>query len=222
MTATTRPPVRCHHYLVRSTVQSRQGVTDMDSKPTYLGLLNAVAVGELGGEELFKAWAAATPSDDVRGVLETVALREAEHARSFAKRIDELGYSVRPKEDPGLPGRIATAKSKRLSDLQKFEKLGFTYRREGPDIFTRFFDDMTIDIQTGELLGRYLSEERDTGRRLKACYTSLLAADGGTTMKARKTSTAAKRSTASKPTKASTSSRAVKRAPSSASTAKSR
>ena len=142
----------------------------MDSKPTYLGLLNAVAVGELGGEALFNAWAAVTPSEDVRGVLQTVALREAEHARSFAKRIDELGYSVRPKDDPGLPGRIATAKSKRLSDRQKFEKFGLTYDREGPDIFTRFFDDMTIDIQTGELLGRYVSEERDTGRRLKACY----------------------------------------------------
>ena len=142
----------------------------MDSKPTYLGLLNAVAVGELGGEALFNAWAAVTPSEDVRGVLQTVALREAEHARSFAKRIDELGYSVRPKDDPGLPGRIATAKSKKLSDRQKFEKFGLTYDREGPDIFTRFFDDMTIDIQTGELLGRYLSEERDTGRRLKACY----------------------------------------------------
>jgi rubrerythrin len=187
----------------------------MSSKPTYLGLLNAVAVAELGGEELFKAWAAVTPSDDVRGVLETVALREAEHARSFAKRIDELGYSVRPKDDPGLPGRIATAKSKRLSDRQKFEKFGLTYDREGPDIFTRFFDDMTIDIQTGELLGRYLSEERDTGRRLKACYAGLLAADGATTAKSRKVSTA------SRPSRASTSSRGVKRAPAKATRAKS-
>ena len=103
----------------------------MSSKPTYLGLLNAVAVAELGGEELFKAWAAVTPSDDVRGVLETVALREAEHARSFAKRIDELGYSVRPKDDPGLPGRIATAKSKRLSDRQKFGKVRPHVRSRG-------------------------------------------------------------------------------------------
>ncbi len=190
----------------------------MDSKPTYLGLLNAVAVGELGGEALFSAWAAVTPSEDVRGVLQTVALREAEHARSFAKRIDELGYSVRPKDDPGLPGRIATAKSKRLSDRQKFEKFGLTYDREGPDIFTRFFDDMTIDIQTGELLGRYLSEERDTGRRLKACYAGLLAADGGTTAKSTKAARASNRST---PSKASTSSRSVKRAPAKATRAKS-
>ena len=198
----------------------------MDSKPTYLGLLNAVAVGELGGEALFSAWAAVTPSEDVRGVLQTVALREAEHARSFAKRIDELGYSVLPKDDPGLPARIATAKSKKLTDLEKFEKLGFTYRREGPDIFSRFFDDVTIDIQTGELLGRYLSEERDTGRRLKACYASLLAADGGTTAKAATPRKSSRATNGSKPAKASTasstSSRAVKRAPARASSAKSR
>ena len=65
------------------------------------------------------------------GCSQTVALREAEHARSFAKRIDELGYSVLPKDDPALPDRIATAKSKKLTDREKFEKLGLTYRREG-------------------------------------------------------------------------------------------
>ena len=27
-----------------------------------------------------------------------------------------------------------------------------------------------MDIQTGELMGRYVSEARDTGRRLRACY----------------------------------------------------
>jgi hypothetical protein len=149
----------------------------MSQKPSYLGLLNAVAVAELGGEALFSAWAAATPSGDVRAVLETVALREAEHARSFAKRINELGYSVRPKDDPRQPERLATARSKKISDLAKFERLGFGTRPNGPDIFTRFFDDMTIDIQTGELLGRYLSEERDTGRRLVACYTALVEAE---------------------------------------------
>ena len=188
----------------------------MSSKPTYLGLLNAVAVAELGGEALFTAWAAATPSDDIRGVLDTVALREAEHARSFAKRIDELGYSVRPKDDPALPERIATATSKQLTDREKFERLGFTYRRKGPDIFTRFFDDMTIDIQTGELLGRYISEERDTGRRLKACYAALLAAEGAMTEKSPTTSDA------SVPSKESPSARSVKRGASKAPTPKPR
>ena len=33
--------------------------------------------------------------------------------------------------------------------------------------------DTTIDPQTGALLGRFIAEERDTGRRLKACYQAL-------------------------------------------------
>ena len=36
---------------------------------------------------------------------------------------------------------------------------------EPADQFARFFEDTTIDPQTGELLGRYIAEERDTGRR---------------------------------------------------------
>lgn len=144
-------------------------------KPSYLGLLNAVAVGELGGELLFNAWAGATKDPNVKALCETVALREAEHARAFAKRIDELGFSVRHRDDPRLPDRVLKAKSKKLSDVEKFEQLGFSRGpKGGKDIFARFFDDMSIDIQTGELLGRYISEERDTGRRLRACYASLM------------------------------------------------
>lgn len=146
----------------------------MSKKPSYLGLLNAVAVGELGGEALFSAWAGATNNDNVRAVLNTVALREGEHAKSFAKRIDELGYSVRDRRDPRLDERLKTARSTKISDRKKFEKLGFAKpQSDGPDIFSRFFDDVTIDIQTGELLGRYISEERDTARRLNACYATL-------------------------------------------------
>jgi hypothetical protein len=153
-----------------------EGVVEMSEKPSYLGLLNAIAVGERGGEMLFETWATATPNDDVRCVLRTVALREGEHARAFAKRIDELGYSVRDRHDPGLSDRIEIARSSTLTDCEKFERLG--YRIEpptGPDIFAAFFDDTTIDIQTGELMGRYVAEERDTVRRLRACHCALAA-----------------------------------------------
>lgn len=150
----------------------------MNEKPSYLGLLNAIAVGELGGEKLFETWAAATPNDDVRCVLQTVALREGEHARAFAKRIDELGYSVRDRPDGSLTGRVEIACSTTLTDCEKFERLGFAKDPgEGPDIFARFFDDTTMDIQTGALMGRYVAEERDTGRRLRACHAALRAAE---------------------------------------------
>ena len=44
-----------------------------------------------------------------------------------------------------------------------------------PDIFDGFFKDHSIDIRTGELLGRYIAEERDSGRLLRACYEQLKA-----------------------------------------------
>ena len=153
----------------------------MTEKPSYLGLLNAIAVGERGGAELFEAWAEATPSDDVRGVLQTVAIREGEHARAFEKRLDELGYCVLPKEDPELCGRVEIASSTTLSDCEKFERLGFNKEpKGGPDFFAKFFEDTSMDIATTALMGRYVGEERDTGRRLRACYAELqaTAADG--------------------------------------------
>ncbi|MEO5900059.1 MAG: hypothetical protein ABIR68_07990, partial [Ilumatobacteraceae bacterium] len=67
--------------------------------------------------------------------------------------------------------RIAIAKSKKLTDREKFDKLGFGAPR--PDPFGSFFADTTIDIETGTLLGRFVSEERDTARRLDACYATL-------------------------------------------------
>ena len=152
----------------------------MSDKPSYLGLLNAIAVGERGGEQLFDTWACATTNDDVRAVLRTVALREGEHARSFAKRIDELGFSVLDRPDADLPRRLELAASTTVSDREKFERLGFSKAPEGRDVFASFFDDTTMDIETGTLMGRYVSEERDTGRRLRACYAALVAAEPGT------------------------------------------
>lgn len=149
----------------------------MGDKPSYLGLLNAIAVGERGGEALFEAWAAATPSDEVRCVLRTVALREGEHARAFEKRLDELGYGVIPKDDPELPARVALAACTATSDCEKFKRLGYSKELPaGPDFFARFFEDTSMDIPTTTLMGRYVAEERDTLRRLRACYAQVRAA----------------------------------------------
>lgn len=140
------------------------------TKPSYLGLLNAIAVGEVGGEALFAAWEAATPDDELRALFHTVALREGEHARSFAKRLDELGFGVRERPDPDLPARLAIAADPDLDDVAKFEQLGFHREPAQPDVFAGMFADPTIDPVTGTLLGRYVCEERDTARRLAAAY----------------------------------------------------
>ena len=149
----------------------------MAEKPSYLGLLNAIAVAESRAHTYLCAWADVTKSDDVRGVLRKVAAREGEHGMSFAKRINELGYEVRCKDDSGLSKALEIVKSE-CSDLEKMKALKLHKLDTGdkPDIFDGFFKDHSIDIRTGELLGRYIAEERDTGRLLKSCYDQLVAA----------------------------------------------
>lgn len=146
----------------------------MSDKPSYLGLLNAIAVAEAEAEVYLNCWADLTPRDDVRQVLRTVALREGEHAKAFEKRICELGFELRPREAD--PDRASIAASTELSDREKFEGLGLgADPGDGPDIFAGMFADSTIDIQTGALLGRYIAEERDSGRLFRACYQALCA-----------------------------------------------
>jgi hypothetical protein len=150
----------------------------MSEKPSYLGLLNTISVAESDAGTYLAAWAAVTPSADVKAVLNTIALRESEHGLAFAKRIDELGYTVRPKDDPKAAERKAIAGSSVLSDKEKFEALGLGRRVQNGDrdVFDTFFENKDLDPVTGGLLGRYIAEERDSGRKLAACY-ALLCAD---------------------------------------------
>jgi hypothetical protein len=169
-------------------------------KPSYLGLLNAIALNEANAYAYLTAWAAQTPNDDVRSVLLTVAAREGEHHMTFARRINELGYEVRPKhastgaaggdggggddDDDDKAMAIATSD---LSDLEKMERLRVHELDTGdePDVFDGFFKDHSIDIRTGELLGRYIAEERDTARLLRSCYEQLRStAEAGTSTSA--------------------------------------
>jgi hypothetical protein len=148
----------------------------VSDKPSYLGLLNAIAVAESRAHEYLNAWIDVTPSPDVAAVLRTVAAREGEHGMAFAKRINELGYQVRVKDDDRHAKAVAIAASTR-TDLEKMERLGLDRldRASEPDIFDGFFKDHTIDIRTGELLGRYIAEERDSARLLRRCYELLRA-----------------------------------------------
>ena len=149
-------------------------------KPSYLGLLNAIALGEGRAHEYLSCWANKTPDADVKQVLQTVAIREGEHSHAFTKRLCELGFGVQDRPDPKHAQNMAIANAD-CSDLEKLEALG--YGRDGEmsrDPFKGIFDDVSIDIQTGELLGRYVAEERDSGRRLRACYNALRERAGGT------------------------------------------
>jgi hypothetical protein len=147
----------------------------MSDTPSYLDLLNRISLGESNAYCYLSEWAEVTKDPDVRRVMLTVAAREGEHGLSFAKRINELGYELVQKPDENLEKKLEIVRSD-CSDLEKMEALGFARTADSqdkPDFFDDLFKDHSIDIQTGELLGRYIAEERDSGRLLRACYACL-------------------------------------------------
>ena len=147
------------------------------SKPTYLGLLNALSVAETAAEPLFTTWADSTKDKKLEKTLRFVAMREGEHGVAFAKRMLELGYEVRPpSENPGAAASVAIAGSDK-TDLQKFRALKIGKGPGKTDVFDSMFADKNIDPVTGGLLGRYIAEERDSQRLLAAEYDRLATAD---------------------------------------------
>ena len=150
----------------------------MNQKPSYLGLLNAIAVGESRGYELLSTWASCTSNPGVRDVLTTVAVREREHGAAFAKRVHELGFSVRERPSERFDADLLIAAST-VDDCTKFEKILRYGETATEDQLSRLFKDSTIDPLTGALLGRFIAEERDSERLLRACHTSLKAPEAG-------------------------------------------
>ena len=146
----------------------------MSDQPTYLKLLRGIANAESDAHCYLSAWRDTTTNDDVRAVLTTVASREGEHGMAFAKRVLELGFEFERKEDPSLVEKMAVARSN-CSDMEKAEYFGLTRAENTLSFFDNVFKDHSIDIRTGELLGRYIAEEHDTARLAKCCYDALCA-----------------------------------------------
>lgn len=136
----------------------------MSDKPTYLGLLNAIAVGEQRGGEILSSWAAATQDPALARTLSIVAIREREHAAAFAKRICELGFEVRTRPSAKFEAHLALSASQ-ASDADKFAEV-LPASQKDRDPLNHLFDDPNIDPQTGALLGRFIAEERDSDRLL--------------------------------------------------------
>jgi hypothetical protein len=146
----------------------------MSDKPSYLSLLNAVALNEAKSHRYLQAWIEKTDDPEVKAVLQRVSWREGEHGMSFAKRINELGYGVRDMGEYVTEERYSIATSD-LSDREKIEKLGLHELDKLLDYFDTVFKDHTIDIETGQLLGRYIAEEFDSARLLRTCWEQLCA-----------------------------------------------
>lgn len=141
-------------------------------KPSYLGLLNAISLGESAAGVALEAWARATPNEELASVLRLVAARETSHGEVFRRRLCELGYSLRPKSDPRAAEQLAKLADPNISDLDKIPRR----REEGPDPFAEIrrrmaegdFDPMTVN-----LMNWYIAEEKDSEKRLRDAYEAV-------------------------------------------------
>jgi rubrerythrin len=154
----------------------------MTERPTYLPMLEAIANAERQGHEYYQAWYEHAIDPDLKETMRIVANRELEHSLAFRKRIDELGFECQPAEILDFSKQIEIVISD-CSDYEKLQALDLTDPQDKvadpkKDPFRRLFDDLTIDVQTGTLLGRYIAEERDSGRMLAACAATMVARYG--------------------------------------------
>jgi rubrerythrin len=141
-------------------------------KPSYLGLLNAISLGESAAGVALEAWAKATPNEELACVLRLVAARETSHGDVFRRRLCELGYSLREKADPRAAEQLTKLADPNVSDLDKIPRR----REESADPFAEIrrrmaegdFDPMTVN-----LMNWYIAEEKDSERRLREAYDAV-------------------------------------------------
>ena len=135
-------------------------------RPSYLPLLNTIAIHERNSGVSLKAWADKTPNKDLRTCLNIVAARETSHYEIFKRRINELGFSLQEEEEPGHEERLIV----RGSDLPDREKI----RRIRKVVMTADYrsavSDDTTDELTQSLLKWFADEEADSAGRLVEAY----------------------------------------------------
>jgi hypothetical protein len=147
-------------------------------KPSYLGLLNAISLAESNAGVYLRAWADATGDEDLACTLRFVAARETSHGEVFCRRLNELGFNLRHKPDPGADKRLAKVANPKIDDIDKLA----AEREERGDPFAEIkqqLADGRFDAMTANLLTWYIAEEYDSGRRLREAYDCVRAKAGG-------------------------------------------
>jgi hypothetical protein len=161
--------------------------TELQAKPEYLGLLNAISLAESNAGVYLKAWADVTPDPSLRQALAFVAARETTHGAVFCQRIERLGFALREREDPDLEGRLRLYGDPTISDIEKIRHPRYGRRSEngeseGNDPFAGInarINDETVDSLTRDTLRWFVAEERDSGAVLREAYARVEAQANG-------------------------------------------
>jgi rubrerythrin len=149
----------------------------IQAKPKYLGTLNTIAIAEADAGRYLRAWAGVTPNADLRYVLELIAARETSHGEVFCRRIHELGFELRTKDDPTAEERCRRYGSPNVSDVEKIGDLPAL----GSDPFASIEQQLAeglYDPLTALLMRWYVAEERDSGNRLREAFAKVETAGG--------------------------------------------
>ena len=154
-------------------------------KPAYLGLLNAISLGESNAGKYLTAWANVTPDPQLKKALCLVAGRETSHGVVFCQLIERLGFSLREREDPTLAEKLRVYGDPACSDAEKI-RFGRRDREESDDSANDFLasidakvNDESVDSLTRDTLRWYVHEERDSGELLRAEYARVEAMASG-------------------------------------------
>ena len=142
-------------------------------RPDYIKMMGDIAAGEARAAKAFKCWAETSPHAEFANTLNIIAIREAEHASAFERRLCELGYPCEGSIDAEFEASMQMFESD-ASDIEKLECFG-AQKEEFDDPFGGTFADKAIDPQTGALLGRFIAEERSSISMLQNCYKQLTA-----------------------------------------------
>jgi ferritin len=158
-------------------------MTETTAKPPYLGLLNAISLGESEAGVYLEAWANATDDAELASTLRFVAARETSHGELFCRRLAELGYDLRQKPDPKAAARLARYANPKISDC---EKVGPEREETGAEPFgdiRKAMAEGVYDEMTCNMLQWYINEEIDSGRRLNTVYAKVREKAGMTSSK---------------------------------------
>jgi hypothetical protein len=147
-------------------------------KPPYLGLLNAIALAETSAGVYLRAWAEATDDADLARTLQIVAARETSHGEVFGRRLNELGFGLKPKPDPSAEKRLAKLADPRIADVDKLPSQDEEPADPFGDIKAKLADGV-FDPLSSNLLQWYITEEYDSSARLRAAYAGVRARNNG-------------------------------------------
>jgi len=110
-----------------------------------------------------------TPADDVARKAFAKQLKLLKSGASDAEKYASFGITNRSVDGSNKGKKKGKKQDKKQGKKTKEDKRGLPR----PDRLLSILADTSVDPKTGELMGRFICEERDTGRQLRKAYKAM-------------------------------------------------